>query len=203
MNCGSIIDVARPRSISDGRLLTAAAAVIGSVGPGFTLAQVAVEAQVAVGTVARRFGSKNGLLQALSRVTTLRAVDSMRAVSAAVGTPLEGLRAALVSVYVELGDAETAANHLGQLGVDIGDPQLRALLGDHFAAVETELRRLVRAAAAELPSAPEAARAARTLLAVINGVSLDWSIRPNGRLVDRLEQDIDAVLAGWRRREQE
>jgi AcrR family transcriptional regulator len=203
MNCGSIIGVARPRSISDDRLLTAAAAVIGSVGPGFTLAQVAAEAQVAVGTVAQRFGSKSGLLQALSRVTTLRAVDSMRAVSAAEGAPLAGLRAALVSVYVALGDAETAANHLGQLGVDIGDPQLRALLGEHFAAVESELRRLVRAAAAELPGAPEAARAARTLLAVINGVSLDWSIRPKGRLVDRVEQDIDAVLVGWRRREQE
>jgi AcrR family transcriptional regulator len=191
--------VARPRSISDYRVLTAAAAVIGRAGPGFTLAQVAAEAQVAVGTVAQRFGSKNGLLQALSRVTTLRAMDSMRAVSAAEGSPLDGLRAALVSVYGWLGDAETAANHLGQLGVDIGDPELRALLGEHYAAVETELRRLVRAAASELPGAPEPARAARTLLAVINGVSIDWSIRPNGPLVDRLEQDIDAVLVGWRR----
>jgi hypothetical protein len=105
----------------------------------------------------------------------------------------------LHSVYAGLGDAETAANHLGQLGVDIGDRQLRSLLGEHYAAVETELRRLVRAAAAELPGAPGSARAARTLLAVINAVSIDWSIRPKGCLVDRLEQDVDAVLVGWHR----
>jgi AcrR family transcriptional regulator len=199
MNRGSISPVARPRSISDERLLTAAAVVIGRIGPGFTLAQVAAEAQVAVGTVAQRFSSKSGLLQALSRVTTRRAVESMRAVAAAEGGPLDGLRAALVSVYAWLGDAESAANHLGQLGVDIGDPELRALLGEHYTAVEVELRRLVRAAAAELPGAPGPVRAARALLSVINGVSFDWSIRPKGRLVDRLEQDVDAVLVGWRR----
>jgi hypothetical protein len=88
------------------------------------------------------------------------------------------------------------------LGVDIGDPELRALLGEHYAAIENELRRLVRAAVGELPGAPGLARAARTLLSVINGVSIDWSVRPKGRLVDRLEQDIDAVLVGWRRKEE-
>jgi AcrR family transcriptional regulator len=199
MNRGSIIPVPRPRSISDERLLIAAEAVIGRVGPGFTLAQVAAEAQVAVGTVAQRFGSKSGLLQALSRVVTQLVVESMRGAAFAEGSPVDGLRAAAVSVYVGLGDAETAANHLGQLGVDLGDPELRALLGEHYTAVEAELRRSVRAAAAELPGAPGPVRAARTLLSVLNGAALDWSIRPKGRLVDRLEQDMDAVLQGWRR----
>jgi AcrR family transcriptional regulator len=194
--------VARPRSISDERLLTATEEVIGQVGPGFTLAQVAAEAQVAVGTVAQRFGSKSGLLQALSRITTVRTVESMRTVAARKGSPMDGLRSAAVNVYVGLGDADRAANNLGQLGVDIGDPELRSLLGEHYAAVETELRRLVRAAAGELPSAPAPTRAARALLSVLNGASLDWSIRPKGRLVDRLEQDIDAVLVGWRRKEE-
>jgi AcrR family transcriptional regulator len=183
-------------------LLTAAEEVIGQVGPGFTLAQVAAEAQVGTGTVAQRFGSKSGLLQALSRITTMRTVESMRAVAALEGSPLDGLRAAAVNVYAGLGDAERAANHLGQLGVDIGDPELRALLGEHFTAIENELRRLVRAAVGELPYAPGPARAARALLSVINGVSIDWSIRPKGRLVDRLEQDVDAALVGWRRKEE-
>jgi AcrR family transcriptional regulator len=199
MNHGSITLVARPRSISDERLLTAAGVVIGRVGPGFTLAQVAAEAQVAVGTVARRFDSKSGLLQALSRINTRLVVESMRLAADAGGDPLDGLRAAAVSVYAGLGDAGTAANHLGQLGVDLGDPELRALLGEHYTAVEGELRRLVRAVTTELPGAPGPVRAARTLTAVINGAALDWSIRPKGRLTDRLEQDIDAVLMGWRR----
>jgi alkanesulfonate monooxygenase SsuD/methylene tetrahydromethanopterin reductase-like flavin-dependent oxidoreductase (luciferase family) len=44
-------------------------------------------------------------------------------------------------------------------------------------------------------------RAARAVLGVINGVSIDWSIRPHGRLADRLAEDVDAVLAAWRGRE--
>lgn len=189
----------RPRSISDEHLLTAASTVTGRHGPGFTLAQVAAEAGVAVGSVAKRFGSKDGLLKALCVEATRDAVASMRAASAATSSPLDGLRAAAVSVYVGLGDAETAANHLGLLGMDIVDPERRALLGEHFTAVENELRRLVRLALKELPGAPGPARAARTLLDVLNGVSIDWSIRPSGNLADRLEQDIDAVLMGWMR----
>ncbi len=189
--------MARPRTITDGRLLTAAEQVIGQVGPGFTLAQVAAEAGVAVGTVAQRFGSKNGLLQALSKLNTQSVVTRMREVGEA-GSPVEGLRAALVTVYEGIGSAETAANHLGQLGVDIGDPELRALLGDHFTAVEAELRRLMRVAARDLPGAPGVVRAARVLLGVANGASLDWSIRPKGRYIDRVGQDVDAVLTAWK-----
>lgn len=193
--------MARPRSITDERLLAAAETVIGRCGPGFTLAQVAAEAGVAVGTAGQRFGSKAGLLQALSRRATTRAVEQMRACADSWDDPIVGLRAAAVTVYAVLGDAEEAANHLGQLGVDIGDPVLRALLGEHYAAVEAELGRLVRAAAGELPHAPSVPRAARVLLAVINGVSLDWSIRPVGRLADRLAEDVDAVLTAWRGQE--
>ncbi|WP_181773911.1 TetR/AcrR family transcriptional regulator [Amycolatopsis pittospori] len=189
--------MARPRTITDERLLQAAESVIGMVGPGFTLAQVAKEAGVAVGTIAQRFGSKNGLLQALSRMNTEYVVGRMRECGEAAD-PVEGLRAAVVVVYEGLGTAETAANHLGQLGADIGDPELRALLGVHFTAVEGELRRLVRLAARDLPGAPGVVRAARVLLGVANGASLDWSIRPKGRYVDRVGQDVDAVLTAWK-----
>ncbi|MBB5853925.1 TetR/AcrR family transcriptional regulator [Amycolatopsis umgeniensis] len=192
--------MARPRTITDERLLEAAGTVIGRVGPGFTLAQVAAEAGVAVGTVAQRFGSKNGLLQALSRLNTESVVGLMRDCGE-LADPVEALRAAVVVIYEGLGTAETAANHLGQLGVDLGDPELRALLGDHFTAVEAELRRLMRVAARDLPGAPGApgvVRAARVLLGVANGAALDWSIRPKGRIVDRMGQDVDAVLTAWK-----
>jgi AcrR family transcriptional regulator len=189
--------MARPRTITDERLLNAAGVVIGEVGPGFTLAQVAAEAGVAVGTVAQRFGSKNGLLQALSRLNTQTVIGRMRDCGQ-VADPVEGLRAAVVVVYEGMGSAETAANHLGQLGVDLGDPELRALLGEHFTAVEAELRVLMRAAAQRLPGAPGVVRAARVLLGVANGAALDWSIRPKGRYVDRVGQDVDAVLTAWK-----
>ena len=171
--------------------------MIGRCGPGFTLAQVAAEAGVAVGTVAQRFGSKSGLLEAMSRRATRRAVEQMRACAERADDPVDGLRAAAVAVYAVLGDAEEAANHLGQLGVDIGDPVLRSLLGEHFTAVEEErggwcVRRRLRAARAER------AAGRRALLGLVNGVSMDWSIRPHGRLADRLAEDVDAVLAAWR-----
>src|SRR3954463_12933808 len=67
MNCGSITSMARPREITDERLLDAAAGRISRLGPGFTLADVAAEARVAVGTVAQRFGSKHGLLVAMTK----------------------------------------------------------------------------------------------------------------------------------------
>ncbi|MCR6489470.1 TetR/AcrR family transcriptional regulator [Amycolatopsis sp. OK19-0408] len=193
--------MARPKSITDERLLVAAETVTGSRGPNFTLAHVADAAGVSVGTVAQRFGSKSGLLQAMSRRATSRAVEQMRACAERAADPVDGLREAAVAVYAVLGDAEEAANHLGQLGVDIGDPVLRSLLGEHFTAVEAELRRLMRAAAPSLPAAPSVPRAARVVLDVINGVSIDWSIRPHGRLADRLAEDVDAVLSAWRGRE--
>jgi AcrR family transcriptional regulator len=190
--------VPRPRTISDQRLLDATATVIGRAGPGFTLAQVAAEAGVAVGTVAGRFASKAGLLEALGRAGVSRAVAAMGAAARAAADPVSGLRAALVAFCEPLGDAETAANHLGQLGVDLSTLALRRLLGAQYAAIEGTLRTLVAAAAAELPRAPVPPRAARVLLAVVNGVSLDWSIRPEGPLAVRVAEDVDAVLDAWR-----
>lgn len=203
MNGDSITVVARPRSISDDRLLAAAMAVVERGGPGFTLAQVAAEAGVAVGTVAQRFGSKSGLLQAMSRAGTRWTVDAMRSAAAGADTWWDGLRAAAIASHADLddernGDARGAVNHLAQLGVDLGDPDLRALLGAHFAAVEAELRRFVRRAVDDRWCGPAPTRAARALLSVVTGSALDWSIRPKGRLADRLGADLDSVLARWR-----
>jgi AcrR family transcriptional regulator len=190
--------VARPQTITDQRLLVATGDVIGRHGPGFTLAQVAAEAGVSVGTVAQRFGSKSGLLRALTVHFTGEAAVTMRAAAESAASPVDGLRAAAMVTHVGLGDATTAANHLGQLGVDLVDPVLRGLLGEHYAAMEAELRRAFLVAADDLPRAPSASRAAQVLLAVVNGVSMDWSIRPKGRLEDRLAEDVDAVVDGWR-----
>ena len=188
--------MARPRSITDERLVSAAATVIGRCGPGFTLAQVA-----------GRRASRSARSPAV-RLQERPAAGDETAGHAADGRPHAGVRRGRTtrstacgprrSVYAVLGDAEEAANHLGQLGVDIGDPVLRSLLGEHFAAVEDELGgSCARRRAAAAPSVP---RAAGAVLGVINGVSIDWSIRPHGRLADRLAEDVDAVLSAWRGR---
>ena len=182
--------MARPRTISDQRIVEAAGAVIARRGPGFTLAEVAREAGVAVGSVSGRFGSKHGLLVALAKANTEDVVAAMRAVARAADSPVVAFREAAVTAYAGLGDPHAAANHLGQLGVDIGDPELRALLGEHFTALEAELAKL--AAAAGLP-----AGAARVVQGLLGGIALDWSIRPQGTLTDRLRADVTMVLEGW------
>jgi AcrR family transcriptional regulator len=192
--------VARPRTIDRRRLLDAAATVIAQEGPAFTLARVAEQAGVSVGSVAGHFGSKHGLLVALSESATRRVVAVLREAADAAPSPREAVRVALVALYADLGDAREAANHLAQLGVDLADPTLRNLLAEHYAAVEGVLGDLLRDAASAAGDdwrGPEPDVAARVLLAVANGSAIDWSARPRGDLVTRLEQDVEAITRSW------
>ncbi|MGZ3141647.1 TetR/AcrR family transcriptional regulator [Lentzea chajnantorensis] len=175
--------MARPRTISDERVLTAVATVIDRRGPEFTVADVAAEAGVSVGAVAKRFGSKSGLLQALTRAGTEDVVRRTREAG--------GVRAALLTWFDRLADPVVATNNLAQLGVDLIDPELRALLAGHYAAMEAELE--VLCAAEGLPP-----NAARVLAALVYGIAMDWSVRPRGELMARMEEDVDLVLEGMR-----
>ncbi|MEU5235127.1 helix-turn-helix domain-containing protein, partial [Streptomyces anulatus] len=103
--------MARPRTITDERILNAVAAVIDRRGPEFTVADVAAEAGVSVGAVAKRFGSKSGLLQALTRAGTEEVTRRMRE----AGT----VRDALLTWFDRLADPVVATNNLAQLGVDL------------------------------------------------------------------------------------
>ena len=175
--------MARPRTITDERLLSALGTAIAQHGPGFTVADVAAAAGVSVGTVSQRFGSKHRLLVALSRA----AVEQVRAQVRAAAD----VRAAILAVFHGLDDAATAPNHLGQLAIDLSDSELRVLHGAFFEAFEAELA----VHAAGVPGAPP--QAARILVCLANGTAIAWSMRPSGSLLDRLTEDIDAVLKGW------
>src|ERR1700754_4054688 len=118
MNRGSITPMAGPRHITDELLLTAAGRVVGRLGPGFTLADVASEAQVAVGTLAQRFGSKHGLLVALTRTAIDGMRGQMRGSVPEVADP-DAVIHVLVAAYVPLDDSATAANNLAQLAADL------------------------------------------------------------------------------------
>ncbi|MET0135087.1 MAG: TetR/AcrR family transcriptional regulator [Kibdelosporangium sp.] len=182
--------MARPRSISDERILRALGEVISAQGPGFTVADVAAAAGISVGTVAQRFGSKHGLLKALSAAAIEQIEGQVMAAASAAPTPLDAVRAAVLGAYRDLDDPATAVNNLGQLASDLADPELRALLGKGYAVLENSLHPLLRAA--NLP-----AGLARLLVSLANGTAIDWSVRPRGRLLDRLAEDMDMVLKGW------
>jgi AcrR family transcriptional regulator len=189
--------MARPRHITDERLLTAAGRVVSRVGPGFTLADVAAEAQVAVGTLAQRFRSKHGLLVAMTRT----AIDGMRGQMRGSASDSRGPEAVvhvLVGAYAPLDDPATAANNLAQLAADLADDELRGLMAEFYAVMEAEVAALIRLATGALPGAPPAPVAARILTAVADGTAIHWSARPDGGLCDRLRADLTAVMAGWR-----
>jgi AcrR family transcriptional regulator len=194
MNRGSITRVARPRGITDERLLDAAALVIGRLGPAFKLADVAAEARVAVGTVAQRFGSKHGLLVAMTRT----AIEQMRTGMTDEGSPVD----ALVSAYAPLDDPHTAAHNLAQLAFDLADEELRALMAEFYAVMEAQVAVLVRREQDEgrLGEAPPPEVAARILTATADGTAVHWSARPRGGLIERMKADLDAIVAGWRSR---
>ena len=161
------------------------------------MADVAGEAQVAVGTLAQRFGSKHGLLAAMSRA----AIDGIRGQMRGSVPDAEGPDAVvhvLVAAYAPLDDSATAANNLAQLAADLADDELRGLMAEFYAVMEAEVAVLIRLAAGELPGAPPAPVAARILTAVADGTAIHWSARPEGGLCDRMRADLAAVVAGWR-----
>lgn len=187
--------MARPRKVSDDELVAACGRAIGRFGPGFTLAQVAGEAGVAVGTVAGRFGSKRNLLLTMMTTGADGVAPLMRA--AAEGrAPLDAITAAVLATTEGIADPATTSNHLGQLGVDLADPALRAGFARLRAGVRAVLTELFTAA--DLPGAPPPAQAARIVAAMAHGALMDWALRPSGAITDVLRTDLDAVLAGWR-----
>lgn len=182
-------------------MIAAAGAVIGRLGPGFTLADVAKEAGIAAGTLVQRFGSKHGLLAAMSRASIEETRRVLRAALEEAGDPVEAVTRALVGRYAALDDPVTAPNNLAQLSVDLADERLRELMAEYYAVVREELEPALRraVAAGELPGAPPPEVAAGILTALADGAAIHWSTRPSGSLVDRLSTDLRAVIEGWRR----
>ncbi|MEV8633851.1 TetR/AcrR family transcriptional regulator [Streptosporangium sp. NPDC051023] len=191
--------MARPRKITDERLLEAAGTAIARFGPAFVLADVAAEAGVTPGTLVHRFGSKHGLLVAMIDA----AIESTRSGTAAeagdVEDPVTVIRQEIVERYAPLDDPRAAANNLAQLAFDLSDEVLRARMADLHAAIEARIEPLLAHAAhtGDLPGAPPAPVAARILAALADGTAIRWSANPRGGLCARLRDDLDAVLAGW------
>jgi len=187
--------MARPRKVSDDELMAACGRAIGTHGPGFTLAQVAVEAGVAVGTVAGRFGSKQNLLLAMMTTGADGMAPLLRA--AAEGhDPVTAITAAVLATTQGVDDPATTSNHLGQLGVDLADPALRQGFARLRAAVHEVLTELF--AAAGLPGAPPPAQAARIVAAMAHGTVMDWALHPSGAIADTLRADLAAIVHAWR-----
>jgi len=193
----------RPRSISDARVFEAVAAVVGRDGPGgVTFAAVAREAGVSTGALTARHGTKRALLYAFVRDAT--GPDGftarMRAAYEAAGDRVDGIVAAIVAAAGAERSPAEFANHLAFLHLELADPEFRAVLAEHDAAVRAELRAQVAdaVAAGELRDAdPDALASA--LDALLSGTQIAWAMQREGTLADALRHDVGTLLAAYRR----
>ena len=191
--------MSRPRTISDADILSAAARVIGDVGPArLTLSLVAQGAGVSAATLVQRFGSRRSLLLHLAESSVgdaRRAATEARKRSA---SPLAAARRVLEAFADLAATPMEMAHHLAFLQMDLTDPDFHRLTRKQALEQERQLRALLDEAmgAGEL-RAGDAGSLARTLLTVTNGSLLRWAIVRRGSARHWLKADLDAVLAPW------
>lgn len=148
-------------------------------------------------TLIKRFGSKRGLLIALSQ-RWVDSIDSDPPVDADE-SPLAALHRFSVGSYIASDNADDAPNHLSSLSMDLGDPELTRLLALGWQRNRSQLEHLITRAvdAGDLPHAPDPGVAARTMFALLEGTFLGWTVEPHGSLIDILDTEFHRLTESW------
>lgn len=193
----------RPKGTSDAAILEATGRAIGRMGPTrLTLADVAEEAGVAPATLMQRFGSKRGLLLALTRSSLEGTLEPFQAALAADRPALEGLvnlLATCAGMFVK--SPEELANHLAFLQMDLSDADFHAIALEQAKQIRAGIRLLLdRAVEAGELQVQDTLRLAQALQAAYNGSMVMWAIYREGKVEDWVRQDMEAVLASLRGR---
>jgi AcrR family transcriptional regulator len=190
----------RPRTVADADILMAAGRVISKYGPTrLTLAQVGRAIGLSAGALVKRFGSKRGLLLAMSR----QSVESVDACFAAVRTahpaPLDAFVAAALEMTRYVQTPQEVANHLAYLQIDLSDPEFYALMKESSTRIEAGYRRLLNEAvqAGDLERC-DTARLARAVGAMVTGSLLGWAIDRSGTAEAFVRADLSMLLDRYR-----
>jgi AcrR family transcriptional regulator len=190
----------RPRTIADADILAAAYRVMSRVGPTrLTLAAIAGEAGLAPATLVQRFGSKRGLLLALSSGAA-EVVDScFEAVRARHASPLDALIAAATVMAQSTTTPEEMANHLAYLQIDVSDPDFHRHILDNTRRTIAGYRALLDDAVAAGELVPcETERLARAISSMSGGSLLSWAILREGTSLDWVRADMATLLDPYR-----
>jgi AcrR family transcriptional regulator len=193
----------RPRKVSDSQLFAATHSVMSSVGPReLTLAVIAKEAGVTAAVLVQRFGSKRGLLLALSAKYSDGAGEFIQALAKQHASPLAALRAYADCMAGMAASPAALARSLAYLQIDMTDPDFRRHLVKQARATRAGLRRLVEAAleAGELDRSARPRQLARTIETVLSGSMITWGFYREGNAARWMHADLDAVLAPWLRK---
>jgi AcrR family transcriptional regulator len=192
----------RTRTASDEEILEAVIRTVSRVGPSkLTLAQVAAEVGLAPATLVQRFGSKRGMLLAVSRYGIEHSDAWFAEARAANPSPLAALVESCVAAARWFDTPEALANHLAFLQMDLTDPEFLALAAQASSGIRDGIRTLLdEAVAAGELAVHGTARLAAAVQATYNGSLLTWAIHREGTLADWLRRDLETLLAPWRPR---
>jgi AcrR family transcriptional regulator len=191
----------RPRTIADADVLAAAYRAMSRVGPTkLTLAAIASEAGLAPATLVQRFGSKRGLLLALSSGAAEYVDSCFAAVRAQHASPLDALVAAATVMAQSTTTPEEMANHLAYLQIDVSDPDFHRHILDNTQRTIAGYRALLDDAVIAGELAPcDTARLARAVSSMSGGSLLSWAILREGTSLDWVRADLATLLDPYRR----
>jgi AcrR family transcriptional regulator len=193
----------RRQKVSDEDVFAAAQRVMSRRGPHeLTLADIAGEAGVTPGRLVQRFGSKRALLVALSERFAASAGLVFAGLRAAHGAPLATLRAYAACMADLAPTPDALLRNLAYLQGDLADDVLRRHLVENACATRREIEMLLAEAmaAGELRRDVDIRSLARTVDTVIGGSLMSWATYREGRAVDWIGRDLEAVLTPWFRR---
>jgi AcrR family transcriptional regulator len=185
----------RPRATTDEDLLAATHRVVSRLGPNLTLADVAREAGVSPATLMQRFGSKRGLLLAFAASGSADMSGEFAAMRAKHRSPLAAVYEIARCMAAMADTPEMLSNSLAFLQMDLVDPEFHKHALAHSRAMQAGIKGLLDEAVAEGElQRCDTTGLARAVQAVIGGSLLQWAIDRDGKVADRLSEDLDALL---------
>lgn len=144
----------------------------------------------------QRFGSKRGLLLAVTGLAAEGTADFFARLRDRHGSPLLALHA-YAECFAEMAESpETLAHHLGYLQLDLTDPDFRRHARDQARVADRAIRALLEEAVAtgELARGTDIDTLTRVVIAVLGGSLLAWAVRQKGTAASWMRQDLESVL---------
>ena len=182
--------------MSDDDVFAAAHRVMGRAGPSeMTLAEIGKEAGLTAGALVQRFGSKLGLLRALSARLSEESPAMLAAIRAGNPSPLQAVRV-YADCLAQMGESPGGlAHHLAWLQLDLTDPDMHRELNRQGKEARDTLRRWLDEAVVsrELRSGTDTTALARSIQVTTTG-SLMVSAFEEEKPTAAMRRDIDALL---------
>ena len=190
----------RPRTTSDDEILAATHRVISSVGPRFTLADVAKEIGLSPATLLQRFGSKKGLILAVLSSGGGMAEDPFAAIRQNAAGPLDAVFAYADGFAQMAPTPEVLANHLAFLQMDLTDPDMHELAFAQAKWTRSMFRKLLDEAveAGELKASTDTRKLATAIQSLQGGSLLSWAILREGTARRFLRRDLETLIEPYR-----